>query len=61
MKRATAAEIKLGAIYRFGARYHLSQPDVAGLIEVRLGMAPAKAAQLAAHWFTSEPYRRKAG
>lgn len=55
----TVTDFKLGALYRFAAKRGLDQPLLAALLVERVGMSGKAASQLAAHWFTTEPFRSR--
>jgi len=48
-------DIRIGAIYKVGMK--LDQAAVIGLLVDRAKLKREAAAQLVAHWLTSEPYR----
>ncbi len=56
-KWVSVHEIKLGALYRFGARRSLEKHALVHLMIERLGFKPAAAEQLAVHWRSTGPYR----
>lgn len=53
----TIGEIRMGAIYRIGARRRLSRDDLAGLLVSRVGFKQDTANTLAGHWMTTIPFR----
>lgn len=56
--RSSVKEIKIGAVYRYGARRRLSKEEISTLLSLRAKMAENDAMALVSHWFTTEPYRR---
>lgn len=56
-KWVSVHEIKLGALYRFGARRSLEKHVLVHLMIERFGFKPAAAEQLAVHWRSTGPYR----
>lgn len=56
----TVSDIRLGALFRYAAAKRLEQSTVAALLVERCRLSHAAAAQLAAHWFTTEPFRKAA-
>jgi hypothetical protein len=53
--KASVQEIRLGALYRIGVR--LEKKTLIDLMTQRAALKRTAAEQLAAHWFTTEPYR----
>lgn len=60
MWKPSIQDIRLGAVYRFGARRRLDRAALTALLEIRLGMKAQAAAQLAGHWLTTDLYRNAA-
>jgi hypothetical protein len=57
--KASVQEIRLGALYQVGARLRLVREELVELMTSRTSMDEAKADQLVAHWFTTEPFRKR--
>lgn len=55
--KPSVQEIRLGAIYLFGAKRALSRETVEALLVGRAGFKADTARVLAGHWFTTGPYR----
>lgn len=49
--------IRLGALFVFGARRKLDRAMLVNLMIERCGFSEKSARQLAHHWLTTEPYR----
>ena len=56
--RSSVKEIKMGALYRWAALYHIERPETERMLVARCGMGRDKAAQLAGHWYTTVKLRR---
>ena len=50
-------DIRLGAIYRFGAARKLDRAALVTLLTERAGSPAKQATVLAGHWLTTIPYR----
>ena len=57
--KPSVQEIRLGALYRMGARRQLGKKELVEVMTKRAGLKHLEAEQLAAHWLTSGPYRRR--
>jgi hypothetical protein len=56
--KVSVEEIRLGALYRIGARRRLEKKTLVDLLTKRTTLKHPEAEQLVSHWITTEPYRR---
>ena len=60
MAKASVQEIRLGALYRLGAKKRLDRAALECLLQTRCGHDAKVSRLLAGHWLTTIPYRLEA-